>query len=113
MTADAAYLKSHGKHYYDFSVHFMEVLERGPYEKNQISYWEPHIVADRRSGNTNFAKHSRLCQCRPRTKVRLTNDPFLSHFTTVTKVSPIMVRIDEASLSRYTHTLVHTCTILQ
>ena len=105
VTVDGVHLKLQRKHYYDFTLNFLEVKENGPFSDD--SFFLQHVTlllidipAIASAWNIGKALNDALVQ-----KYNTLLDKFPKRFTVVTGSAAVMARVANASVSREIHAL--------
>ena len=102
-TIDSVHLKLHGRHYYDFTLHFMHIREKGPFAGVQFEIKTATLLLiegldSPTAKNIRARLNSALLE-----KYEMSLEQFMQGFTVVTDGAAVMARVANASLSKDIH----------
>ena len=102
-TIDGVHLKVQGKHYFDFTLHFMDIQEKGRFSKVEFKIRNVTLLVTEAPDHPN-AKNIRQCiNAALVHKYGTTMDFFTKGFTMVTDSAAIITKVAGASVSRDLH----------
>ncbi len=103
VTVDSVHLKLQGKHFYDFTVHFMEIDGIGPFENVRSNIRTMTLFLVEGMNLPNAANIRGSINEALLDKYETTLHKFMRGFAMVTDGAAVMARVANASISRDIH----------